>query len=86
MKRKASAGSMESSDVLVVIQDSDKRTLTVNSIVEQQYGEQIAALAERIINESGLENVEVLIQDRGALDYAIQARLETAIARFKEEI
>lgn len=84
MKKQARAGTLESSDVMVVIQESHENTLTVNSIVEQQYGKQIYALAERILRESGLESVEVLIQDRGALDYAIAARLETAIQRFKE--
>jgi citrate lyase subunit gamma (acyl carrier protein) len=36
---------------------------------------------EAVLAEQGVVAGRVLVTDRGALDYAIQARLETALAR-----
>ncbi len=85
-KRMARAGSMESSDVLVVIRENEGLSLVINSVVKNQFGEQIKALVQTIMDEHQLKDVEVLIQDRGALDYAITARMETAIQRYREEV
>jgi len=78
------AGTLESSDLMVVISQGQGINLEINSIVGNQFGQQIRELVLSIIEENGLKDVNVLIQDRGALDYAIRARVETAISRYKE--
>ena len=36
--------------------------------------------------QSGLKGIDVTVQDKGALECTIKARMETAIARFKEKM
>lgn len=81
------AGSLESSDLLVVITplaEGEGVKLQINSIVKKQYGDRIREIVTEVLNESELEDALVLIQDRGALDYAIRSRVETAISRIKK--
>ncbi|HKL10641.1 MAG TPA: citrate lyase acyl carrier protein [Clostridia bacterium] len=85
-KRNAKAGSLESSDLLVVIEENkpgEELEIVMHSIVEKQYGDRIVQIAHEIATQKGLANVRILIQDRGALDYAIRARIETAMERFE---
>lgn len=80
------AGTLESSDLMVIISQGEGISLEINSIVGNQFGDQIRELVMSIIEENGLKEANVLIQDRGALDYAIRARVETAISRYKEGV
>jgi len=82
-KRDSIAGSLESSDVLVTIAPSAETTvdLQVESIVIKQYGKRIRAVAEELVAAAGLSAAKVRIQDRGALECTLRARMETAIAR-----
>ena len=88
-KRNSKAGSLESSDLLVVIEEKEagqELEIVMNSIVEKQYGDRIIEIAHEIAALKGMDNVLILIQDRGALDYAIRARIETAIERFERGV
>lgn len=82
-KRNAIAGSLESSDVLVTIAPAAGGAveLQVESIVLKQYGRRIRAVAEELVAQAGLSAASVRIQDRGALECTLRARLETAIER-----
>jgi len=82
-KRDSIAGSLESSDVLVTIAPSAETTvdLQIESIVIKQYGKRIRAVAEELVAAAGLSAAKVRIQDRGALECTLRARMETAIAR-----
>ena len=77
------AGSLESSDVLVTLRPSSEAavSLQVESIVMKQYGRRITAVAEDLVAATGLSGATLRIQDRGALECTLRARLETAIAR-----
>lgn len=77
------AGSLESSDVLVSITPSsgEEVELVVESIVMKQYGERIRRVAAEVVSASGLRGARLKVQDRGALECTLRARLETAIAR-----
>lgn len=84
----ATAGSLESNDILITITatDGDACAVTLNSIVMRQFGAAIIATMEECLRRSGLQGVEVAAQDKGALECTIKARMETAIARFKEKM
>lgn len=84
--KQVKAGSMESSDLVVTISQGEGVNVEINSIVKNQFGEQIEELVMGIIEEHNLTDVDVLIHDRGALDYAIKARMETAISRYRKEV
>jgi citrate lyase subunit gamma (acyl carrier protein) len=82
-KKQAVAGSLESSDAMVTIAPSEdaKVEYSIESIVIKQFGKRIRAVTEEVVAASGLEGVKVHVQDRGALECTLRARLETAIAR-----
>lgn len=83
--RAASAGTMESSDAYVEIEPSDKGLeLTVESVVEAQFGEEIRNSAMEVLEACGIESGKVRVVDQGALDLVIRARLETAVRRGTE--
>jgi len=83
--KNASAGTMESSDVYVEIEPgSGGIQLQLESVVAQQFGDSIRAVVREVLAEQGVENANVRIVDRGALECVIRARVETAILRGKE--
>ena len=82
----ASAGTLESSDVFVEIAPADNGIeIDLNSVVQAQFGDDILAVVREVLSECGVENARLTIQDRGALDCVIRARVETAIIRGKGE-
>lgn len=83
----ASAGTLESSDVFVEIAPAENGIeIDLNSVVQAQFGEEILAVVREVLTECGVENASLRIQDRGALDCVIRARVETAVNRGKGEI
>ncbi len=87
IKKCASAGTMESSDVYVEIKPCDDGiNIEVESVVEKQFGEKIRQTVNDVLAETGIENADVRIIDRGALECVIRARVETAVLRGREEI
>lgn len=83
MKR-AIAGSLESNDALITVKESDELSVSVRSIVEDFFGDQIEKVIYDTLAEQGVSKVEVTCEDKGALDYTIKARLLTALARMEE--
>ena len=80
--RKATAGTMESSDVYVEITpQSNGLVVELESVVKAQFGASILHTVEDVLRECGVENALVRIADRGALDCVIRARVETALRR-----
>lgn len=75
------AGSIESNDCLVTVEESEKQEIVIESIVSAFFYNQIKAVVEETLKELGINNIKVLIQDKGALDYTIKSRLISAIKR-----
>ena len=83
--KNATAGTMETSDVYVEIEPGDAGIrLRLESVVAQQFGESIKAVVYEVLREQGVENANVRVVDRGALECVIRARVETAVLRGKE--
>lgn len=84
--RRASAGTMESSDAYVELEPGMNGVeLEIESVVMQQFGDQIRTAVEDVLREQGVANAKVKLIDRGALDCVLRARVETAVARAKGE-
>ena len=84
---KATAGTMESSDVYVEVEpNASGLSIELESVVKAQFGPSILRTVEEVLRECGVENALVRIADRGALDCVIRARVETALMRGKGEI
>lgn len=80
------AGTMESSDALITVRPSEKINIKVESTVFDFFGEQIKKTILDTLNELNIANIDVLCQDKGALDFTIKARLITAIERMKKSV
>jgi len=84
----AMAGSLESNDALVLLreQTTEEPVIEVHSIVEKQFGRQILESAADVLKQFNLRGVHVSIQDKGAYDCTIRARVEGAILRYRGEM
>lgn len=84
IKQNASAGTMESSDAYVEIEPgTDGIKLQLESVVMGQFGEAIETAVRNVLEELAVENANVRVVDRGALECVIRARVETAVLRGK---
>ena len=84
----AVAGTLESNDILITISSAggSANSVSLSSIVINQFGPAIRAVIDQCLEASGLLGVEVTVQDKGALECTIKARKETAIDRYKEKM
>lgn len=79
----AVAGTLESGDVMIRIAplDSQEIDLQINSSVEKQFGEAIHATLLEILARYSIRGVQLNVDDKGALDCILRARMETLLAR-----
>ena len=80
------AGTLESNDCLVTIKKSDETKIHIDSIVGHLFYNQILAAIKETLEVENLSNVEVFLEDKGALDYTIRARLTVAIRRMRKDV
>ena len=85
IKRKATAGTSQSSDLMVVVEPSDTLSIEIESTVKKQYEHLIRARIQEPLARLGVTAARIRVSDRGALDYAIDARVEAALRRAAEE-
>lgn len=83
--RRAQAGTMQSSDIMVFAEPGDELIIEIDSTVAKQYEHLIRAKITEVIERMNVTSGIFRIKDRGALDYAIAARVETVISRAKEQ-
>lgn len=88
IKQKASAGTLESSDIYVEIAPAQAGagiSLDLTSVVYQQFGPEIEGVIYETLEQLGVKDAELTVKDRGAVDCTIRARIETAVCRGKGE-
>ena len=72
---------MESSDVYVEIQPADQISVQIESVVFQQVGQQIDQVVRQVLADHGVAGASVSLNDKGAVECVIRARVETALKR-----
>ncbi|CAG9416861.1 citrate lyase acyl carrier protein [Providencia sp. PROV188] len=80
----AVAGTLESSDVMVRIEpleDTLEVSLQITSSVEKQFGDAINAIVLEMIEKYDIQGAEIVVDDKGALECVLRARLEALLAR-----
>ena len=81
ISKKASAGTVQSSDLMVFVEPAQTLEIEIESTVKQQFGALIHQRVVSNLQRLGVDSGRIRISDRGALDYAIDARIETAVRR-----
>ena len=81
--KNASAGTMESSDVYVEIEPAASVQVQLESVVLEQFGDEIRKVVHEVLQEQGVDRANVRVIDRGALECVLRARVETAVLRGK---
>lgn len=86
IKRKAIAGTLESSDVMVTIEPrANNLDVDIASPVLSQYGESIRETVKEVLQAHDIKEGRVHLEDHGALDCTIRARVESCLQRACQE-
>lgn len=87
IRHRATAGTLESSDVFVeAIPGDGALSVTLESAVKEQFGASIEASVRDVAASLGVTEGNIRLVDRGALDCVIRARVETALTRAAKEM
>lgn len=82
INKPSKAGTLESNDIYIMLMPGDEGiNIELESIVEDQFGDDIREVIERKLEELKITNINVKATDKGALDYTIRARVEAAVIR-----
>ncbi|MBS4534738.1 citrate lyase acyl carrier protein [Clostridium sp. D2Q-14] len=79
--KRAIAGTMESSDIQIVVEAGQGIEIELKSSVEKQFGNQIRKVIRETLEHLDIKDVKVIAVDKGALDCTIRARVLTAAYR-----
>ena len=80
--RPAIAGTLESSDCMVTVEAGNGSIdFHLESVVMNQYGNQIKRVTMETLENLGIDNIKITIVDKGALDCTLKARIEGAVYR-----
>lgn len=83
LKKPAVAGTLESSDVQITLRPNPGQGIQINlqSDVKAMFGGAIEATVRNVLAEFDVKDALVDVNDKGALDFAIRARMECAVCR-----
>jgi citrate lyase subunit gamma (acyl carrier protein) len=81
--KEAVAGTLESSDLLVKVMPATNGTLdiVIQSEVIKQFGKHIRKTVTETLSKLQVSEGSVIVEDKGALDCVIRARVQTAVLR-----
>lgn len=77
----SSAGTYESCDCKITVSNNMKTEIKIDSIVFEQFGDEIRKVLTDTLLEYKVSNILVECYDKGALDYTVKSRLITALKR-----
>ena len=83
----AAAGTLESSDVLITVEPGETGGIgiEIEGATAARFGDQIRSVVKETLGELGVADCRVRLQDKGALDCTIKARLSAAVLRATDE-
>lgn len=82
IKKTATAGTLESSDIQIIIdKGSDGIKIQLDSDVKKEFGEQIESVIRQTLVANHIDQANVKAVDKGALDCVIKARTLAAVNR-----
>ena len=83
LKKPAVAGTLESSDVQITLRPNPGQGIQIElqSDVKALFGQAIEETVRAVLAEFGVQDALVYVNDKGALDFVIRARMECAVCR-----
>lgn len=78
------AGSTEKGDILITIDPDDVQggiEIDLHCSAEAEFGRQIRQTISEVLCEYGIQDAKVTATDKGAMDFTVRARTETAAKR-----
>ena len=83
IRKEASAGTLESSDVMVTVSPNEGggRKIEIDSPVLKLYEEQMLSIINASLDKMGVKDAALFLKDRGAIDCVIRARVMAAVSR-----
>lgn len=86
IKVKAVAGTLESSDMYVIIEpNATGIELEIESVVMGQYGDDIRRVILKSLEELEVTSAKVLVNDKGAIEPVIKSRIQTVVTRAAQQ-
>ena len=79
--KEAMAGTLGSSGLLVKVSPADKLDIVIQSAVMKQFGKQIRRTVSETLEALGVSKGSFVIEDKGALDCVIKARVQASVLR-----
>jgi len=80
----AQAGTLESMDCLVIASEVDRGrgiSISMEGASVARFGAAILKSAKDTLKEMGIKDIKLSIQDNGATDLVLRARVEAAVTR-----
>lgn len=77
----AVVGNVESNDLMIIVSPGEGITLNIESSVYEQFGSSIEAIIREELAQAQISDAHIQVEDKGAFDFTIRARLKTAIRR-----
>ena len=81
IRNEASAGAAESADVLVTVRPAETLKLRITSTVRLKTADATENTVRSVLRAADVQQGEIAVDDHGALDWILRARLEAALAR-----
>lgn len=84
----AQAGLAEKGDALITIEPrpiGEGRLILVKSPVMVEFGRHIKETVNAVLDAQNVDDASVQVEDKGALDFALRSRCETALQRALKE-
>ncbi|MGX2966878.1 citrate lyase acyl carrier protein [Ursidibacter sp. B-7004-1] len=81
----AVAGTLESSDALIRVAPAENLEIEINSSVKAQFGDDIYQTVQAVLSQLNVTNAHIIIEDKGALDCVLRARLKATLMRATDE-
>jgi citrate lyase subunit gamma (acyl carrier protein) len=80
----AQAGTLESSDCLVTVSPAPALELEWRGPSASLFAGRNRSLVETVLAEKGLDGAKIIVQDQGALEVTLRARIGTALDRARK--
>ena len=83
LKKPAVAGSLESSDAQITVRPNPECGVEIHirSDVMTAFGKAIEKVVRDTLDEFGVKDAVVDVQDKGALDFTLKSRMQCAVLR-----